>query len=316
MRNVLIILSVLILSSVTFAENDADLSINALSSKKFNGRDLKLVKMLEKNKAYTRHYIEYKSGGLKISGIMNIPAGKGPFPVIITCHGYIEPKVYTNGRGLKREQDYFAKRGYVVLHPDYRNHNGSDKVEAGPLSNHMGYTEDVVNAVYALKSSALAFIDKESIGVLGHSMGGLIALNMMVAKPGLVKAYVLYAPMSSDYRDNFNRWILRRGERKYGDRSAAQKIIEMYGSPESNPAFWEGLSAKNYFSNVTEPVLLFHGTSDSSVPVDWSYRLESMLKQKGRDISVRYYTGEKHEFIRKWPDFMAWTVKFFDAHLK
>ncbi|MBU1027177.1 MAG: hypothetical protein KKA31_05540 [Candidatus Margulisbacteria bacterium] len=102
-------------------------SLPYLMEKDFDGRDLKLGKVLDKNKYYTRYYITYMSGNLKISGIMNVPAGKGPFPVLILNHGYINTKYYTNGRGLKREQDYLAKRGYVVIHPDYRNHAYSDK---------------------------------------------------------------------------------------------------------------------------------------------------------------------------------------------
>jgi len=47
----------------------------------------------QNHKKYDRYYIKYKSSTLTISGIMNIPKGKGPFPVIITAHGYIDPKV-------------------------------------------------------------------------------------------------------------------------------------------------------------------------------------------------------------------------------
>jgi hypothetical protein len=28
---------------------------------------------------------------------------------VILNHGYIDPAIYTNGRGLKREQDYLAR---------------------------------------------------------------------------------------------------------------------------------------------------------------------------------------------------------------
>lgn len=292
-------------------------SLPYLMQKEFDGRDLKLVKVLAKNNAYTRYYITYMSGELMISGIMNVPQGKGPFPLIITAHGFINPEVYTNGRGLKREQDYLARRGYVVLHPDYRNHDGSDKDPDENLKLHIGYVEDVINAVYAVKGSNFKFIAKDDLGLLGHSLGGGIALSIMVTKPDLIKAYVLFAPMSSDYRDNFYRWIFRHrpGEEKFGPTATAQKIIARYGLPEANPVFWDNVSAKTFIDNVRSPVEVHHGTADRSVPLAWSEKLVKLFKSHGKEIKLYVYEGEKHEFIREWPLVMKRTVEFFDHHL-
>jgi len=291
-------------------------SLPYLMQKEFDGRDLKLVKVLSGNRVYTRYYITYKSGKLLISGIMNVPKGKGPFPVIITNHGFIPTTIYTNGRGLKREQDYLAKRGYVVLHPDYRNHAGSDKDPDNAFKLNIGYVEDVTNAVYAIKNSNYKFIDKEKIGMLGHSLGGLVALSIMVTKPDLVNAYVLFAPMSSDYRDNFNRWILHRREPKFGHPETAKKIIERYGSPDTNPEFWDNISAKTFLNNIKSPVEVHHGTADKSVPLEWSERLVKMFKAQKKEINLYTYPGEKHEFINAWPLVMKRSAQFFDSHLK
>ncbi|NUM79236.1 alpha/beta fold hydrolase, partial [bacterium] len=187
-------------------------SLPHFSKKQFSGGDLKRGKILDDQPSYTRYYITYRSGELKISGIMNVPKGKGPFPVLILNHGYIPPKIYTNGRGLKREQDYLAKQGYVVIHPDYRNHADSDKDTTNGVRFRLGYVEDVINVVHAVKNSDYKFFDKERIGMLGHSMGGGICLNVMVAQPKLVKAFVLFGTVSADVRDNFYRWSVRSSE--------------------------------------------------------------------------------------------------------
>lgn len=293
-------------------------SLQALMEKKFDGRDMKRIKVLAKKSNYTRYYITYKSGKYTISGIMNVPKGKGPFPVIILNHGYINPKYYTTGRGLKREQDYLAKQGYVVIHPDYRNHAGSDKDPDNALKLNLGYTEDVINAVYALRNSNYDFIDKNNIGMLGHSLGGGIALNIMVAKPGLIKAYVLFAPISIDYVDNFDRWIrkIRPGEEKYGSTKIADKIIKTYGAPEDNPEFWDNLSAKNFLENINDPVIVHHGTADKSVPIEWSKRLERAFEDRKKEIKLYVYKDDKHEFIDFWPLVMLRTTTFFDKYLK
>ena len=294
-------------------------SLQAIMQEKFNGRDLKLVKTLAENETYTRYYITYMSGSLKISGIMNVPKGKGPFPVVITAHGFVQPSYYTTGRGLKREQDYLARRGYVVIHPDYRNHNGSDKDSDNNLSLNLGYTEDVINAVYAARNSSFKFIDKEHIGLLGHSLGGGVALNMMVAKPGLVKAYVLFAPISIDYRDNFERWIGNRGHltlEKYGPLSMREKIIATYGSPASNPKFWDNISPQTFIYNIKDPVMVHQGTADQDLPYEWIYKLRDAFKKNKKELTLYLYEGEHHEFSSSWPLVMQRSIKFFDSYLK
>jgi dipeptidyl aminopeptidase/acylaminoacyl peptidase len=311
-----IILAALI--SICFAAEPHPVSLLSLMQKKFDGHDLRREKVLAKNNVYTRYAITYMSGKYKISGIMNVPNKKGPHPVLILNHGFINPKYYTMGRGLKREQNYLAKQGYIVIHPDYRNHAESDKDPESALKLNLGYTEDVINAIYAVKNSHLKFFDKDNIGMLGHSLGGGIALNIMVTKPGLVKAYALYAPISMDYVDNFNRWIrrIRPGEPKYGPTETAKKIIALYGAPEDNPEFWDNLSPNKFLKNIKDPVIVQHGTADKSVPIEWSENLVKALEANDKEVEMYVYKGGKHEFINHWPLFMLRNALFFDKHLK
>lgn len=286
-----------------------ELSLPAFSTKEFNGRDLKLGKVLERTNLYTRYYITYKSGDLTISGIMNLPAGEGPFPVLVLNHGYIDPAIYTNGRGLKREQDYFAKEGYIVIHPDYRNHAESTKVEGYQQDLRLGYTEDVVNAVYAVRESDLEYFDKENIGMLGHSMGGGITQNILVTHPGLIKAAVLYGPVSSDTRDNFDKWGRTNPDR--GD-----VILENHGDFDEEPEFWDNISPINFFENIKVPVLIQQGTADESTPMEWADKTHQAMLEAGVDVTYNTYEGEPHEFIKMWPQFMSSNLEFFDKILK
>jgi dipeptidyl aminopeptidase/acylaminoacyl peptidase len=287
-------------------------SLTGLIKRDYNGRDLTLKKVLAENNVYTRYLITYKSDNLTISGIMNLPKGEGPFPVLILNHGFIDPKIYTNGRGLKREQDYLARHGYIVIHPDFRNHAFSDKDQNDEAGFRLGYVIDSINCVMAVKASDKAYFNKEKIGLLGHSMGGGVVLNFLVVRPELAKAAVLMAPVSADYRDNFSRWLWRRKHHP----EVAEKIIAQYGSPESNPAFWAGLSAINYLDNIKAPIMLNHGTADESCPFAWSVRLTQELKTHNKDIVFYQYPGERHEFGPQWPLMMGRIVKFFDAYLK
>ena len=284
-------------------------SLPALMQKKFDGRDLVVGRVLASTAKYTRYYITYKSGELTISGIMNVPKGDGPFPVLILNHGHIDESVYTNGRGLRREQDYFANNGYIVIHPDYRNHAQSSKDNSVDLNIRLGYIEDVINAVYAVKASSLTYFDKNNIGMMGHSMGGGVTLGVLVVQPDLVKAAMLYAPVSSHAEDSFKRWTQSRKE-------VAQKIIEAYGSPESNPEFWKNVSTATFFDRVRTPLQIHQGTADKDVPPEWSTRLEGELKAAGKQAELFTYKGEPHEFAAAWPKVMNTTREFFDQYLK
>ena len=175
-------------------------------AKEYDGRALRTRQVLLRTGDYTRYAVTYRSGDLRISGVMNVPRGKGPFPVLVLLHGYIDPAIYNTGQGLMREQDYLAREGYVALHIDYRGHAGSDPAPRAEQSLRLGYTVDAINAVHAVRRSSLPYLDGERVGFLGRSMGGGVLYNALVAQPGLVDAAVAFAPVSSDTVDNFNRW--------------------------------------------------------------------------------------------------------------
>lgn len=287
------------------------LSLQEFAKRDFNGRDLKVGQVLAENESYTRYYITYKSGELTISGIMNVPKGTPPaggFPVLFLNHGHIDTSIYTNGRGLKREQDYLARRGYVVIHSDYRGHADSTDDPNADRELRLGYAEDVINAVKAMQGSSLPYFNKNKVGLLGHSMGGGVSWVVAVTQPKLADAIVLFAPVSADARDNFEKWLSRR-------REVAEYLLTTYGSPEENPRFWDGVSPRTFFKNIEAPIMIHHGTADESVPLAWSERSEQDLKAAGKDVTMHVYPGEPHEFIDAWPTVMQRTEQFFDQRL-
>jgi len=283
----------------------------ALIQKRYDGRDLKLVRKLGDFGSYTRYVVSYRGDGVKVSGIMNVPDGKGPFPVLVLNHGYINPRTYFPGQGMPREQDYLARQGFVVLHTDYRNHAGSDRDNSVDYKLRLPYTVDTINAVKAVKSSDLRFLDTDKVGWLGRSMGGEVTLRALAVQPGLVDAAVIYASTSSLAADNWRQFY-----RAAGDRRAVNRRIERtYGLPADNPRFWRAVSARPFFHRVTEPVLVHHGDRDDTCPIAWSRATVRALEREGVDVTLRTYRGEGHTFEGQWRTSIERTAAFFDRHL-
>jgi dienelactone hydrolase len=289
----------------------APVSLARLRQAPRTGRDLQVTRTMARTAAYTQYGIIYRSAGRRISGVMYVPAGKGPFPVIIMNHGYIPISQYTTGMDSRRESPFLASHGYVAIHPDFRNYAGSDDdpAAAGNMTT-IGWTEDALNLVTAVQQSSLPYLDASRIGMWGHSNGGQVGLQVMSIDVD-IKAYVLFAPTSPDYADNFNRWSRNSPE--------ARAIKAAHGFPEDNPAFYRGISSGPWFDQVSAPVLIFHGTGDTNTPYAWSVRTVDLLRAAGKDITFVSPKGENHLFSdRAWSQggIGAQMLAFFDRHVK
>lgn len=282
-----------------------DPSIPAAIAANYEGKDLRITRDLGSNSAYTRHAIAYSSNGLKITGVMNRPRGKGPFPVVVLAHGHIEPSAYVTGQGFRREQDWLARHGYVALHVDYRNHAGSARDPDSEESMRIGYAVDVINAGLAIRGTSLGFIDNSRVALLGRSMGGGIAFQTLVIRPGVFNAAVTYASTSSNIVDNFRKWGSENTR-------TSRQILARYGSPEVKPEQWAQMSSRNYFSRITEPVLMIHGTADESCDISWARATKDALVKAGKEVRLVEYRGAGHYMYGPWND----SIRKVNAFLK
>jgi dipeptidyl aminopeptidase/acylaminoacyl peptidase len=293
--------------STAFASTLPDTIPEAIGHE-FTGSNLRIVKDLGGTSKYTRHSIRYEAGDLTISGIMTRPRGKGPFPVVVLAHGYIDPDVYVSGQGFRREQDWLARNGYVALHVDYRNHASSDKDPENDRSMRLGYAEDVIGAALAVRGSELPFIDTKNVALLGRSMGGGVAYQALVLAPGVFDAAITYASTSTNAVDNFNKW-------QRNNYPISKEILARYGEPRDNPAAWRELSSRNYFSRITEPVLAFHGTKDEECDIVWARSTKRALDAAGVENRLVEYKGAGHYFYGPWTDSIRKVDRFLAQHL-
>ena len=297
------------------------LAIAALRQGAYPGSEIVIEEELTPGVNYDRYLTSYRSEGLKIYALLTAPRGEMPddgWPVIVFNHGYIPPEQYRTTERYVAYVDGFARNGYIVFRPDYRGH-GFSEGEARGAYGAPDYTIDVLNAVAALKRYPQA--DPARIGMWGHSMGGSIALQVMVATDD-VRAGVIWAGMVGTYPE-----ILTWFERRFSDRptptpdpdgggEGVWSLVEAYGRPEENPEFWDAISATSYLADLSGPIQLHHGTADSSVPFEWSEALIARLEAAGIEAEFYAYENDNHNLSNYFGTAMARSVEFFDAYLK
>ena len=265
---------------------------------------VRLGRVRERTSAYTSYDATYRVDGLRITGVLNVPRGPGPFPAVVLAHGWIDRAVYEQGQGMTRERNYLAERGYVALHVDYRNHAGSDDDSALERELYLGYAVDTLGAVAALRSSDLAVSD-DDVSLMGRSMGGSVVLQALEIAPGYVNGGVVYSGQSSLEADNYRQWG--------GNGSGfAKEFVRRHGTPAQNPEAWRAMSTRPYAGRITEPVLMIHGTRDEQCPPRWASATRSALARAGVDVRLRWYAGEHHAFGPRFTDSMRDITSYLD----
>jgi dipeptidyl aminopeptidase/acylaminoacyl peptidase len=319
-------------------------TIEGLRKHDYQSGDIHIRSTLDENDLYTSYLIDYPSDGLTITGVMQIPVGEGPFPVIVMNHGFFARSIYNSGDGTDRSSAFLAERGYITLASDYRSWAASDEGESFFYS---GLVIDVINLINAIPSIPQA--DPSRVGIWGHSMGGGVTMKVLTVIGGFdtpyaiasdysttvnVKAAVLYSTVSADFGDIIARW----GMGCFGDIAAGELIVgcnssdvipvdlplnlqEAYRFTANDADALKKVSPLYHLENITVPIQIHYGTEDgqtlSGTPPEWSVTLTQVLRDAGKYAELYQYEGERHSFISQpWFDFMERVVRFFDKNVK
>ncbi len=261
-------------------------SLEALASRTYGEGEFRIEYPWHEKEEFTRYYITYDSDGLNIHGYVNIPRGKGPFPVVIALHGYIPSYRYDTLDYSTRYADSIARKGYIVLHPNMRNFPPSDS--PGRERDYLaGYTADVMNLLAYVEEMAgqegiFENADLSRMGIWGHSLGGGIALRVANLVPE-IKAAVLYAAVSQRYNNN-------------------TAGVQSYDLEATDAAF-----------------SVHHGKLDDTIYANSSIALCADLEEAGREHECYFYEDGEHTFLRMGdndPLFIQRTVDFFAKYVQ
>jgi dipeptidyl aminopeptidase/acylaminoacyl peptidase len=198
-------------------------------------------------------------------------------PVVVLPHGGPEAR---DEPGFDWMTQFLASRGYAVFQPQFRGSSGFGKAHADAGRHQWGLLmqDDVTDGVKALIAQGIA--DPGRICIAGISYGGYAALAGAVYTPELYACAASIGGVSD--LPNMLGWV-QKGMGKESN-SLAYWRDHIGGATDAH------VVAKSPARNATAaraPILLIHGTDDTTVPIDQSRAMARALAA----------AGKKHDFI-------------------
>ena len=247
--------------------------------------------------------------GRELRGLLIKPAGfdsTKQYPMLVNFYERSSEGLYRHrtpqpGRS-SINYPHYASRGYVIFNPDviYRE----------------GYPgESAYNCVMSGISSLLqeGFVDKDRIGLQGHSWGGYQAAYL-ATKTDLFAAIESGAPVVNMFSAYGGiRWGSGLSRQFQYERTQSRIGGTIWEYPlryiENSPLF--------FTDKINTPILILHNDEDGAVP--WYQGIEwfTALRRLGKPAWFLNYRGEPH-----WPlkapnraDFQTRMAQFFDHYL-
>lgn len=280
----------------------AGLTIPDLRARSYGGGAISIGEVYHRGPGYTTYRISYPADGLRLTGLLHVPDGEGPFPLIIANRGHIDPERYQPGMDSRAFSDFMARRGYLVVAPDYR---GYGVAAAGPNPFYTGYYADVLNLIPLAQALPMARPGK--VGMWGHSRGASITVAALTITDQIAAA-VVYAPAPADLAQDYERRRRQSGNNPGSDTWPFP--------PDQNPAAYQRVSPINYLHWVTAPVMVHHGTADPVVDSSASVAIAEGLRAAGKDVTLHLYEGGGHTLHGAAERlYFERTLAFFQAHL-
>ncbi len=199
------------------------------------------------------------------------------YPLIVLPHSGVHADFSTYYAHIVRE---LIAQGYIVVSAEYRGSTGYGKdtyenIDYGGLEN-----EDVLTSRDYMVEN-YSFVDKDNIGIIGWSHGGMISLMNILRYPEKYKCAFAGVPVS----DLDNR--LASHEPDY-----TENFTDSYHIGESikeNPAEYKRRSPSTYAKDLKRPLLIHTNTIDNDVYVEEVLLMIDSLKAHNKAFEYKVF---------------------------
>ncbi|MEK4284329.1 alpha/beta hydrolase family protein [Ureibacillus sp. FSL K6-0165] len=216
--------------------------------------------------------IVYWSEGLRVKGLLARPIGDGSYEALLYLRGGLQSVGMVRPARIAQ----FASNGFIVFAPYYRGNRGGEGRDEFGGDDRL----DALHSIQLLKE----FANNDSVHLFGFSRGGLMALWMGILSKD-IRSIVTWSGVA-DLADLY--------EERVDLRRTLKRLIG--GSPTKYPEIYEERSPIYEVDRIHAPVLIIHGTEDSNVRIEQSYKLEKALKESGKEFETWYMANLAHHF--------------------
>jgi dipeptidyl-peptidase-4 len=255
-------------------------------------KDGKLIKVLEDNQLLRNTLAQYDiakqeffdmktADGTQLNGWMIKPTDFDPnkkYPVLMFVYGGPGSQTVTNSWGGANYLWYqvLADKGVIVVSVDNRGTGARGaafkKVTYANLGKYE--IEDQVEAARWLGSQP--YVDKDRIGIWGHSFGGYMALLGLTKGDGIFRAGISVAPVTN--------W-------RFYDSIYTERYLK---TPQENAAGYDENSPLQFADQLQGDLLLIHGTGDDNVHFQNAVAMQDALITANKQFESFYYPNRNH----------------------
>ncbi|USQ81271.1 S9 family peptidase [Ornithinimicrobium faecis] len=242
--------------------------------------------------------------GLEIDGVLCIPPGDGPFPLVVNVHGGPVWGFRNIWSMMHAWVPLLVSRGYAVLNPNPRGSGGRGQEFAGRVVGDMGGadTHDYLSGIDALVDQGL--VDPDRVGLIGGSYGGFMS-SWLVTQDQRFAAAVPISPVTNWYSQTLTSNIGGWG------------MSFLDGSLEQPGGQAHTRSPALQASAVRTPCLNVAGALDRCTPPGQAREFHQALRAHGVDSELVIYPEEGHG-VRAHPalaDFLTRTLDWFGRYM-
>lgn len=251
-------------------------------------------------------------------------------PVVIYAHGF---NGFKDWGGFNIITEELVEAGLIVVKFNF-SHNGTSPekpdefvdLEAFGNNNYSYQLTDmqlVTEWICDVANPLAAMMDTEAIYLIGHSMGGGIAI-LFASEDCRIKKLVTWAAIS-ECKTPWGNWPLHtmkewleKGVQYYTNTRTNQQLPLYYQLYMDYVENEERLNIQNAIKMVSIPILICHGTIDLSVPLENAYHLKEWQPAAELfTVETNHVFDRVHPWVKPYlPEAMDMVVQKTIAFLK
>ena len=232
----------------------------------------------------------FRVNGTTISGTLHLPSSPKKPPVVIMCHGFTGSKLEAHFIFVKTARA-LAAAGVAAYRFDFR---GSG--ESGGKFEDMTIPGEIADARAALSFiGRCRGIDSRRIGLLGLSLGGLVASHAAAREPR-VRSLALWCPSAAPVA------MMKRIRYWGGGAVKAGRLVDI-GGLGLGPAFFRLPASVNPVDALQNcrrpfPVIIIKGEADTTITMEENSLYLKGLRYSTHPVKQIVIPGAGHTFER------------------